>query len=446
VSPGGRLGLGTLGPMAAHMSRLADGSAIDPAPSARDDRSGAPRAVWSWAARHRDILAVAAIAVLARGLYWAFATPGYVPASDAGQYDEIARNLAAGRGFAMHFPQLTVHATAFRPPLYPALLALVYRVFGPSIVAGRLLNLAIGVAVVVMTVAVGEMVANRRAGLIAGLAVALYPPLMANDVALLTEPLSLLLVLSMVLALGRRRPLVAAVLCGLLILARPSAQGIALVVAAWLIWQVGWRTALRFVVIAGLVVVPWVVRNWVQLGSPLLVTSNGFNLAAMYSPAARARGSFVDPVYDPSFDKLRLAQFDEVGWQSQLERIATTSLRQHPSQVVQVFARNAAAFAELRPSFNRDAEIEDGRNLTFRTWTLPVFYLVTVVGLVGVGLRWRDPIMKLLVLMTAYFALVSLVLVAPPRLRAPFDLLCCIGVGIAIDAALRRRRTRQVTA
>ena len=109
--------------------------------------------------------------------------------------------------------------------------------------------------------------------------------------------------------------------------------------------------------------------------------------------------------------------------------------------------RNAAAIFELKPSYNRLAEIWDGRNLTFVDATMPLFYLVSVVGLIGVGLGWKDPRMRLLAFIAGYFLVTSLFLVAPPRLRAPFDLVCCIGVGVAVDAALRRRhRVGQVSA
>ena len=398
-----------------------------------------------WVRDHAEVCVVL-LALVTRLAYWALITPRYVPRSDAQQYQEIAHNLATGRGFDMFFPQLALHPTAFRPPLYPALLAIVDALTGSSLVAGRLLSVALGLGVVALTMRFGRDVASRRAGVIAGVVVALYPPLLANDTVLLTEPLSLLIMLAMLLTLHRRRALLGAVLCGLLVLARPSAQGVVVVVAAWVLWQTGWKRALSFVAVVGLVIAPWVVRNWIQLGSPVLVTSNGFNLAAMYSPAARAHGSFVDPVYDPSFDDLRLAQFDEVGWQSDLQRIALRSIRTHPSQVPKVLARNAAAIFELRPSFNRSAEAEDGRNLDFRTWTLPLFYAVTIVGVVGVAQRWREPTVLLLVLVAGCFTVTSLLLVAPPRLRAPFDLMCAIGCGLAVDLWFdRRRRARELT-
>jgi 4-amino-4-deoxy-L-arabinose transferase-like glycosyltransferase len=320
-------------------------------------------------------------------------------------------------------------------------------VTGSSVDAGRALNLVIGLVVIVLTIRVGTTLANRRAGLLAGLVLAVYPPLVVNDVVLLSEPLSLLLLLSLVLALAARRPALAGVATGLLVLTKPSAQAVALIVAIWILWQLGWRRMVRFGVVVALVVAPWIVRNWLQVGSPVLVTSNGFNLAAIYSPQARARGSFVDPVYDPSFSGYRLAQFDEVGWQRTLQHLAVQSIEHHPSQVAGVVARNSAAYFELKPSFNRLPEIEDGRNLDVRRWGLGLYYLVTAWGLVGIALVWREPLTKLLVAIVTYFVLASVLVVAPPRLRAPFDLMCCIGAGIAIDRVVRRWRARaQVSA
>src|SRR5207302_6631986 len=135
-----------------------------------------------------------------------------------------------------YFPQLALHPSAFRPPLYPVVLGGAYRVFGSSVVVGRVLNLAIGVGVVVLVFCVARRIATPRAGVAAALIAAVYPPLLANDVALLTEPLALLLLLGMVLALGRRNVVWGGVLCGLLVLTRASAQGVALVVGVWVLW------------------------------------------------------------------------------------------------------------------------------------------------------------------------------------------------------------------
>jgi len=258
---------------------------------------------------------------------------------------------------------------------------------------------------------------------------------------LLTESLSLALLAGVLLALAVRRWPVAAVLCGLLILTRASAQYLMIVLAIWVLWQMGWKRALGFLAIVAAVLSPWFIRNQMQLGSTSFVTSNGFNLAGTYSPAARESQRFVDPVIDDRFNQFRWAQFNEADWQDQLQAFAIEDLRTHPGQVPGVLYRNAQHLFEFTPAFNEWAEKVDGRNLDFRNSTLPLFYVVTVVGVFGLVVARRDPRALLVGAVGAYFVLGSLVLVSPPRLRSPFDMCCCIGVGLAVQWWVVRRGT-----
>lgn len=392
---------------------------------------------WSW------LLAVTGTALVARILYWVLITPDYLTMSDADHYNIIAKHIASGDGFQIMFPTFDLHQTAFRPPLYPYLLGGTYRVFGDQLVVGRALSLIIGVAVATLAAVLISRIANRRAGLIAGLAVAVYPPLLANDTAILTEGLSLLLIVTMLLVLLERRWIPAGVLCGLLVLTRTSAQFLIIVVALWLLWQIGWKRALGFVGIAVVVVSPWVVRNWVVMGSPVLNTSNGFNAAAIYSPEARELGGFVDPAIDQRFKPTFLLKYDEVAWSKKLQSIAWDSVKQHPTYVLSVVGRNFMTYFELEPSENELAETFDGRQLDFRRATLPIFYVVTVIGVAGLIIKRRDPIITLMIAMAAYFTVASLLFVAPPRLRTPLDFFCCLGVGLAVDWFLERRAERR---
>jgi len=122
-----------------------------------------------------------------------------------------------------------------------------------------------------------------------------------------------------------------------------------------------------------------------------------------------------------------------------LRRIALRSVRAHPEYVAEVVARNAAATFELNPGRNRSPELQDGRDWSFRSFTLPLFYVVTAFGCFGIAKVLSNRDSRLLVATVAYFLTANLLLVAPPRLRAPFDLLSCIGAGIAIDRLLRNR-------
>lgn len=372
------------------------------------------------------------VALAARLLYWAFVTPDWVPRSDAHQYLEIAGNIAGGEGYASRFPQFEVHASAFRPPLYPALLAPLEWAFGAALWPERLLNALLGAAVAVLAGILAARVGGRRAGVVTALAAGVYPPLLANDVVTLSEPLGLILVLLALLGTLDDRPVPAGIAVGLLFLTRPNAYLLVVVLAVWLALRVHWRRALLLGGTALLVLTPWVVRNVVQVGTWRPTTSDGLTLAGVYSPQAQARGQFVDPVSDDAFDdpELRLAQFDESAWSDRLTKLAVEGVGDDPGYVFHMLERNTASLLELRPSYNEPAERLDGRNLPFRDRTLPVFYVVTVLGIAGLVRYRRVPPVWLVTASVAQFVLLSLVLVSSPRLRAPFDLLCCIGVGL----------------
>jgi hypothetical protein len=382
-------------------------------------------------------LALGAVGV--RLLYLVAFARDYVPRSDADHYQVIAAAFAHGDGISAPFPFTYPHPTAFRPPLYPALLGSVYWVTGVHVGAGQIVNVALGAAVVVLAALLGADVAGYRAGVAAGIAVAVYPPLLANDVVLLSEPLSLVLLLTMALLLVRGRTAWAGVACGLLVLTRPSAQLFLVVVAAWLIWRFGWRAAVRFAVVTIVVVAPWVVRNWVLVGTPAVVTSNGFNLVSTYSKEAQASGGFADAVFDGRFTRINQTNRNEVELDRAYRDHALDAVRNDWTIPARVLGHNVTNFFELRPDKNESAERSDGRNITFRNVTLPVFYVVTAAGLVGLWRFRRRRGAEFLLLQAGYFTVASLATIAVPRLRVPLDLAAAIGAGILVAELMGRR-------
>ena len=397
----------------------------------------APARAPSWPDRARQwllrprTLGIVAAAVLARVGYW-LATLDYSPDSDARSFSVIARSLAEGMGFSDRFPQLSIHPTAFRAPLFPSFLSVPYRVFGAHVAIGRLTNLLLGIVLVLLVERFASRLGGPMAGLVSALAVALYPPLVANDVTILGETVSLILILVVGWAVLDDRWAIAGLATGLLVLARNSAQLYIVVVAALLLRRIEWKRTLAFLGIAVLMVVPWLVRNAIELGAPVPNTANGFNLAAMFSQEAHDDDDFVDPAFDERFRSLRLAQFDEVEWDRELRSRGLDGLRAHPLEPLRVARRNLMRHFELKPWENDDPEELDGRSLTIRHVTLPLFYVVTVAGIAGLWLWRRRRGTVFLAVTGAYFSLVSIFSVFAPRLRGPFDLVCCIGVGLLV--------------
>jgi hypothetical protein len=232
-----------------------------------------------------------AIVFLAIGLRAMAMLRGYGAFDDPDNYLALARSLAAGEGFSLHG-----HPTAYRPPLYPTMLAPLIPFLGERSwlgVAG--LHLALGGATVWLTAATakGSGLSHSRQ-LLAAMFVAADPVLVWQSRSVMTETTSAFLV-ALALAGTTRTAWRAAVQgglgLGLLSLCRPSGLAAAtLVIMAGLAAGPGsWRERLiRSGGIAAMLVVcilPWAIRNAWVFGEPICgTTHNGYTLALANNP------------------------------------------------------------------------------------------------------------------------------------------------------------------
>jgi 4-amino-4-deoxy-L-arabinose transferase-like glycosyltransferase len=410
---------------------------------------------------HRRAAEIFAVAVAVRIAYLLIFLRNYHPQTDAQHYIDIATSVAHGHGFAAKYPYGFEHATAFRPPLYPLILGAAFAMFGVHLAVAQALNVVIGSAVVVLIALLATRVGGARAGLIAAVLATIYPPLLANDGVPLSEPTGLLVMLLAIWALLAGRPGWAGVAAGLLVLTRPSAQLFVPLIALVLWRQAGLRRALGFTVIAVAVVAPWVIRNETIFDRPVIVTSNGFNLAAIYSPVALQAGHFVDPVFDKRFAAVRdfghsYLNLNEANLDSAFRREGLKGIREHPGQVPSVVWLNMRRLVDQTWRLNDGPEGQDGRPLHLRHLSLPLVWLVEIVGFVGL-LRMtrkaredyratpRDGRLGsgLIPLTALYFFVVSVLTVSVPRLRAPDDALLIIAVGALVAELWERRRGRE---
>ncbi|MCH7703259.1 MAG: glycosyltransferase family 39 protein, partial [Planctomycetes bacterium] len=129
----------------------------------------------------------------------------------------------------------------YQAPLYPYFLALIQWFIGPSLFALRLVQALTGASSCVFVFVAASRLVSSRAGLAAGVLLALYPPAIFYDGLIQKTSLALLLLSALLAVLAGLQArsrwsgyLGAGVLMGLLGLTRENALVLAVVVLAWL--------------------------------------------------------------------------------------------------------------------------------------------------------------------------------------------------------------------
>ncbi|HET7054662.1 MAG TPA: glycosyltransferase family 39 protein [Solirubrobacterales bacterium] len=250
------------------------------------------------------LAALVAILLLGLGLRGHEAWSGRPPVYDAQAYAAIAANLERGEGFALG-PGATQPASNYSPGL-PLLAGGIYAIAGGIHErAARLVLALIGALSVLFAYLIARRLAGPFAGLVAALAVAVYPALLEYQGMLMSEPLAATLLSGAVLAmlwadrprdkgLSARYWLAPGLLLGALALVRPEYLAISFPIAVVVFARRGrdkWRTGLvqALVMLAGLaiVVVPWTVRNEVALGRFVPISTGGGQVlfAGSYLPS-----------------------------------------------------------------------------------------------------------------------------------------------------------------
>lgn len=225
-------------------------------------------------------------ALLRAGALWHFRGD---LSQDRDAYLAIAENLAAGRGYSV--PGSTT-PTAYRPPLYPLILAGLFGIGGDAPSLG-LLHLALATATVFLTYRIGRSLGSEWVALAAAGLVAVDPLLVRYTALPMTETLfTFLVALLLVLLVDRRekgvsrsRAFCIGLVFGLGVLCRPVLWAFgALMVGWWIISRVRARGRIHvhrgtrpWLVLAGVLVavLPWGLRNLLVLGHPVVTTTHG---------------------------------------------------------------------------------------------------------------------------------------------------------------------------
>ena len=407
------------------------------------------------------------VGLLALALRVAFAlldaeAPGIT--GDADWYHEMANLLADGKGYDQPFGIVgagfertggDAPPTAFHPPLFPALLALPSLVGLDSSTAHELFACAMGASAAVVVALAGRELAGPRAGIVAGVLVAVSPTLIGADSILMSESLYGLLVAAVLLAavvavraptpvnlaaLGLMIGLSALTrgegLLWLLVLAAPVA-----IAASASLRQAAGRFAI-VALVAALAIAPWTARNWSAFDRPVLVTTtDGAVLAGANSDETYSGDSigFWTPL---GIARVDVGSENEAVQAAALRRRAVEYAKDHPGRLPAVAtARVLRTYGLWHPSVLVDVAADFHGQVRWFAWVAFGWALAMLVaGTAGYLLaRRRIPHLWIMLTPAVLVALTSLTAFGDARFRVALDVGLCVLVAVGLERLLARR-------
>lgn len=358
-------------------------------------------------------------------------------AEDRDMYWGIAQRLAAGDGYV--HPNWG-HPTAYRPPLYPLMLAAIVFVGGGPKLLG-VVQIGLSVATVWLTWRLARKLGLTSHALQAAAFVALNPLLIQSTALAMTETLSAFLLTALLLAWQTdwprpRRPARVGVFLGLAALCRPTVWVFAVLAALVSVVVGGGANAdrsrrsvvrrwLAVVFACAVTVAPWVIHNDLKV---LTTTHGGYTLFLGNNDEVY-RAEIADPTETPwdsrawqetlpqphpgeTFDR----ELSRDRWMSQQAR---EWIRQHPREFAELCWWRVRQFWNLSPR-GTDA----GSLPAIVRWGMAVFFAMELLSAaVGLWRLRRDEwaVWWPAVLLVASFALVHVVYWSNLRMRTPVE-------------------------
>ena len=228
--------------------------------------------------------------------------------SDEREYDQLAFNLASRATYAYDEAP-----TAYRPVGYPAIVGALYVVAGHHPLAAKFFQgfLDVLTAFLIYLILVAR---SPRSAVIGALLWSVFPPAVFYANFLMSETIFTLLLMLAITILVRNtqaRPgllLSLGITIGLLALMKPGAALLVLVpVALYRRLQLSARTLALTVLSAGVVIAPWVIRNWVTFDEFAISSNGGVNLLIGNHPGATGAYNLM---FDPSIMSSASSEFE----------------------------------------------------------------------------------------------------------------------------------------
>lgn len=355
----------------------------------------------NWTARLNDRLAaqhsVFALFVLFIVVRAAICLVPLDPSSDAAWYFNRAQAVAAGAGYSEGGVP-----TAFWPPGWSLMMAVLFKLFGTSVAVVKGFNLVCACIGAWFTLDLGRrLFESELAGRAALLIVAIYPNHAAYTSLVMTEVMYTTLILGGCwLLIAKPRPfslLLAGLVFGISMLVK--AQSLVLVPVIFAIavlrdgvnWHVITRRlgqALAVLAIALAVVLPWTLRNHAVFGEWILVSTNG-GITLLTGNNPSARGDYTPD--DPLVESVPRSVVDQVANDHEYKRRALNWIVEHPAYFVQLMPRKLfrlwAPDGEAEWAFQAGFQSYDNYWLLFRALRglNQAYYIMLLLGFLAAG-------------------------------------------------------------
>ena len=377
---------------------------------------------------------------------------------DPDGYRLLAKHLIERHSFALNgFP------TAFRPPLYPLLLAPAAGWLNNDRLAIALLHLILGVATVAVVYFVARSARFQRGAVLAGMLVALDPVLLYWSTFVMTETLATLLAVVCLLALHQtsiRPSLARAGLAGACLgtasLCRPAFLPWfvlcfpALVMCGGGRWPERLGRGLALVAGCGLLILPWAIRNELLFGKPIFTTTHGgYTLLLGNNPDfyAYLRSGSWGAAWQPDqfFSRYAAEKHKARGPQDELRNDrhdyeqARSNIRQSPAMFVYASLVRVARLWSPLP--HRISANERPARMLLR-WAAAAWYAaeygLALLGIWTIGARWGKSPWIWAVLLAVAVTAVHAIYWSNLRMRAPL----VPAIALAAAAGAERLRNR----
>lgn len=374
-------------------------------------------------------------------LFYVLAVPQLsLSGSDAIEYDITAVRFLEGHGFPVE--RLSEDQVEIvRPPLFPLILAGIYKAFGHNYTFVRLLQaLLAAVTALFIYILAKDIFRSKSVGLLSCLLYSLYPSLIAYTGLLYSETVfTFFLVISMyflMLCLKSGRTIFFG-LTGLFLalatmISSRSLYMVVFIAAALLILFKNKKTALKgsaiIILVMAAVFSPWTIRNYFVSGGKFILLESYSSQTALWL-ATNPQGQILEWSYDREPLKSLVGHLPVSQRTPVIRREAIKNLKKYPlaylrNSVKRFFvllvAGHSNCFSGFEHSLKQDIAGRHFVKAAFKAGLLFFNTAVIFLGFMGIWLfrkEWRRSIV--LLIPVAYTVLLHTFYVAAPRLQMP---------------------------